>query len=110
MVGMHDAATMMIRCENQIEDLTLQIEKFNAMTFNKGVVRIGIAVYGRVSGEDGASVEAIAQCIQVSIANACHLMRAVKGFAPEIKQAVSDILLCVINAFMLYLSSWLKLT
>jgi hypothetical protein len=88
MVGMHDAASMVARCENQIEQLTQQVERFNGVAFNRGVVRAGAAVYERVSGDDRASLEAAAQLIRIGIANACHLVRAVKRFAPDVKKAV----------------------
>ncbi|KAH8903542.1 hypothetical protein BR93DRAFT_986246, partial [Coniochaeta sp. PMI_546] len=87
MLGMHDAATMVTRCESQIDNLTQQLEKFNAIAFNRGIVRIGVNL-GSTSGERAASLEATAHCIRVSIANACHLMRAVKGFAPDVKKAL----------------------
>lgn len=89
MLGMHDAATMVTRCEGQIEELAQQLEKFNAFAFNRGIVRVGVAL-SRASDERAASLEATAQCIRVSIAKACHLMRAVKGFAPDVKKAVRD--------------------
>ncbi|OIW24563.1 hypothetical protein CONLIGDRAFT_673710 [Coniochaeta ligniaria NRRL 30616] len=94
MLGMHDAATMVTRCEGQIEDLVQQLEKFNTVAFNRGIVRVGAAIC-TASDERAASLEATAQCIRVSIANACHLMRAVKGFAPDVKQALEQKLLAL---------------
>ncbi|KAK0716795.1 hypothetical protein B0T26DRAFT_267226 [Lasiosphaeria miniovina] len=86
MVGMHNAASMVARCASQIEQLTQQVEKFNGIAFDGGVVRAGAAVYGHVSGEDRASLEAAAQTIRIGIANACHFVRAAKGFATDVKK------------------------
>ena len=88
MLGTYTVATMVTHCDNQIEEIACHLEKFNALAFNRNVIRAGAIAYSQVTGGNIAGLEDVAMSLKFAIAKACGLMRAAKHFAPDIKLAV----------------------
>ena len=80
---------MVIQCQGQIEEIAGHLEKFNALVFNRGTIRVGIMAYSQATGAEIAGLEEVAMALKMAIARSVGLMRAAKRFAPDIKLAVS---------------------